>query len=317
MNLTKKSNDKQDKTACKVIRNKYVPEQIADPHKFTRNTQSAFEKMIKNVANIRESRKLPNDYPTIIKSIYRGRFVCRKANCFHVTVSEDLVNRAIRFLDTLAKELENKKFKIQFTQDITGSFAVAIKNNEKISFHISEGYKYYPIKNEHRSELEKVLYRDRRPIPSGKLTLTILARETHISNSWSDGKKPIEDVLSTMISSFEKLVIRQKQRRVDNAVKIDRLREESNIIKEIESSKYVEKSVYEIAMQESQCFINYRNLDSYLNYVEAQYLKEYGCLNEASILWISTARKIAETQNPINKRLKLLNAPLNVSKNSN
>jgi len=54
MNLTKKSNVERDKLARTKIRNIYVPEQIADPHKFTRNTQSAFEKIIKKVANVRD-----------------------------------------------------------------------------------------------------------------------------------------------------------------------------------------------------------------------------------------------------------------------
>ena len=306
MNLIKKSNVAQDKSARTEIRNIYVQEQIADPHKFTRNTQLAFERIIKKVAIIRDTTKLPNDYPTIIKSIYRGRFVCRNAKCFHVTVSESLVNRAIRFLDTLAKELENSKFKIQFTQDIAMSVMVAVKDNEHISFHISEGYKYHPLENDHRSELEKVLYRDRQPIPTGKLKLTILARQTHISNSWSDGKKQIEDAIPAMIKSFENLVIRQKQRKADNGLKSNLIREELSFAKEIESRKYAEKAIYENAMQESLGFIAQRNLESYLNHLEVKYLKEYGPLNEAALSWLSTARKIANYQSPLNKRLKLL-----------
>jgi len=308
MNLTKKSNVEQDKSALTKIRNIYIPEQITDPHKFTRNTQSAFEKMIKKVANVSESRKLPSDYPSIIRSIYRGRFLCRNANCFHVTVSEGLVNRAIRFLDTLAKELENKKFKIQFTQDDSKNFIVAIKNKEHISFHISEGYKYHPIKNDHRSELEKVLYRDREPIPTGKLTLTILAIETHISNSWSDGKKQLEDALPTILNSFENLVIRQKQRRLDNAFKADRRRDELILFSEIESSRNTEKAIYDNALQETHIFIVHRELETYLDQLEKEYLRMYSTLNEQALFWLSTARKLAEEKNPINKRITLLNA---------
>lgn len=307
MDLSKKSNIKRD--VSKKIRNIYVPEKIAYPHKFTQNTQSAFEKIIKKVANVRESKKLPSDYPTIVKSIYRGRFVCRRANCFHVTVSEDLVNRAIRILDTLAKELENRKFKIQFTQDNTLSVAVvAIKDNEHISFRISEGYKYHPINNDLRSELDKLLYRDREPIPTGKLTLTILARETLIGNCWSDGKHQIEETLPTILNSFENLVLRQKQRKVDNELKSVRRREESSIYKEIESRKYAEKAIYDNASQEAHIFVANRELETYLNHIEQECVNEYGFLNEATLSWLSTARKFAEMQNPVYKRLKLLGA---------
>ncbi|OIQ91123.1 hypothetical protein GALL_269760 [mine drainage metagenome] len=306
MNLSKKSNIERDKSAKAQIRNIYVPEHIADPHKFTRNTQLAFEKIINKFAVTKMSKKLPSDYLSTIKSIYRGRFVCRNANCFHVTVSDGLANRAIRFLDSLAKELGNRKFKIQFIQDDAGSFIVAIKDNEHISFHISEGYRYHPIKNDLRSELERSLFRNKEPIPTGKLTLTILARETHISNSWSDGKKLIEDALPTIINSFESLVLCQKQRRVDNALKDDRRREELSIFNEIESRRHAEKAVYDNAMQEAQTFNAHRELETYLNHLELNCLKEYGYLNDATQHWLSTARKIAESQSPTSKRLKIL-----------
>ena len=307
MSLAKKSTVTRDRLAYQKIRNVYVPEHIADPHKFTQNTQSAFEKMIKKAENAMKSKKLPSDYLSIINSIYRGRFVCQKSNCFHVTVSETLVNRAIGFIDGLAKELENRKFKIQSIHDFAGSVIVAIKDNEHISFHISEGYKYHPLKNDHRSELEKVLYRDREPIPSGKLTLNILARDTRINMSWSDGKKPIEDALPAILNSFENIVLHQKQRKVENTIKAEQRKDFTITARENESKLNLEKSIYDTAMQESQKFIAQMNMESYLNYVEAQYVQEYGCLNEATLQWLSSVRKFAETQNPVRRRLKLLN----------
>lgn len=225
-----------------------------------------------------------------------------------VNISEHLVNRAILLLDGLAKELENRKFKIQFHRDNAGNFVTATKNNEMISFHISEGYKYHPIKNNLRSELEKLLYRDNEPIPTGKLTFSALARETNISKTWSDDARLIEDKLPNIIDAFDSLVIMQKQRRIEIAIKAEQRKENARIFRENESRVYLEKSIYDSAMQESEGFIAQINLVSYLNYLEAQYLKEYGCLNEATLLWFTTARKIAETKSPVRKRLKLLSA---------
>lgn len=280
--------------------------QNINPHEFTQNTRLYFEKLINKIELARKSNSIPSNYMSILKSIHRGRLVCLRMNCFHVTVSENLVNRAILFLDGLAKELENRKFKIQFHHDNAGNFVAAIRNNEMISFHISEGYKYHPIKNNLRSVLEKLLYRDNEPIPTGKLTFSVLARETQISKTWSDDARLIEDKLSIVIDAFDSLVIKQKQRRIEIAIQAEQRRENARIFRENESKVYLEKSIYDSAMQESQSFIAQMNLESYLNYLEAQYMKQYGCFNEATLLWFATARKIAETKSPLSKRLKLL-----------
>jgi hypothetical protein len=282
--------------------------QNINPHEFTQNTRLYFEKLINKIELARKSNSMPSNYLSILKSIHRGRLVCRRTNCFNVTVSENLVNRAILFLDCLAKELENRKFKIQFHHDNAGNFVAVIRNNEMISFHIFEGYKYHPIKNDLRSELEKLLYRDNKPIPTGKLTFAASARETNISKTWSDDARLIEDKLPNIIDAFDSLVIKQNQRRIEIAIKAEQRRENVRIFRENESRVYLEKSIYDSAMQESQGFIAQINLESYLNYLEAQYMKEYGSFNEATLLWFTTARKIAETQSPARKRLKLLSA---------
>lgn len=306
MNPSKKYNKENTKSTLLTIQNN-IADQITDPHKFTIKTLSAFAKIIKKFTILQKSKSLPINDLTITQSLYRGRLVCRNEGCFHITVSEALVNRAIRFTNDLAIELENKKFKIKFIHDAAGGVVVAIKDNEHISFHISEGYKYQPIKNELRSELERLLFRDKKPVPTNKLTLTIVAIETHISKSWSDGKRQIEDALPLIIKSFESLGLRQKQRRIDNVLKADKYRAKSKIFCEIESRKYAEKSIYEDAMKEAHTFIAHRELEAYLNQLELKCLNECAILNEATRSWLSTIRKFAEAQNPISRRLKILN----------
>jgi len=276
---------------------------ISNPHRFTVNTKSTFKKLINKLAIIQKSKLIVSNDLSIIRSIYRGRLVCRNANCFHVTVSECLVNRAIHFLDSLAKELEKHKFKIAFQHNDAGSYVYAAKDNEHIRFHLSEGFKYQPIDNDKRSALESMLYRDRKPVPTGKLTLSISAYETNINKSWSDGSRPIEDNLPTIIHEFGSLIIRQKQRRMKNARKAKQRAEDAKRFSEMESLKYSEMRIYDDAMLEAQAFKVHQNLEEFLNYLEVNCLKEFGKLDEPIQLWFSTARKYAETQSPIRKRL--------------
>ena len=310
MKNSRESKNTQVKSKTALIENIPPTTQIQNPHKFTQNTLSAFEKILNKIAIAQRSNSLPSNYQSIIKSIHRGRLVCHQPDCFHVTVSESLFNRAIRFLDGFAKELENSEFKIQSIQKNEGKLIVVIKNNEYFSFKISEGYKYRVVDKDikSRSELDKLLYRDKEPITSKKLTLFVYALETKISKSWSDGVRLIEDELPNIINAFDSLILKQKQRKVENAIKTEQRKEFTKIFRENESKYYLEKSIYDSAMQESQSFIAQRNLESYLNYLEGQYLKKYGCLNDAAISWLSTVRKFAETQNPINKRIQKLSA---------
>lgn len=284
----------------------FNPVTAAKPHGFTLNTHSVFKNIINKLAVVKKLKLLTNSDLSFIKSIHRGRLVCRGTNCFHVTVSESLVNRAIHFLDTLAKELEYRKFNISALKVDAATYVFATKDNEHISFQLSEGFKYQPIDNNKRSELERMLYRDRKSIPTGKLTLSISGFETNINKKWSDGTRPIEDALPIIIDGFESLILRQKQRRIENSMRAAQRAEDTKRFGEIESIKYSEKRIYDDAMFDAKTFMAHQNLGEYLNYLEAQYLKECGSLNEVTLVWFSTVRRMAESLNPITKRLKLL-----------
>jgi hypothetical protein len=209
----------------------------------------------------------------------------------------------MHFLDSLAKELENNKFKVAFQKEDAGNYVFAVKDDEKITFHLSEGYKYHLIDNDKRTALECILYRDRKPVPTGKLTLSISAFETNINKSWSDGSRPIEDALPTIIHEFGSLILRQKQRRIENARGDEQQAEYAKRFSEMESIKHSEKRIYDDAMLEANTYKEHQILEEYLNYLEVNCLKEYGKLDEPIQLWLSTARMYAETQCPVRKRL--------------
>ncbi|MGZ8983001.1 MAG: hypothetical protein ACXW11_03485 [Methylotenera sp.] len=308
--IQKKIHLAKEKSEIERIVNIPIPQQIIDPHKFTQNTQLYFEKLIKKIESAQKSKSLPSNYMSIVESVYRGRLVCHEAGCFNVSVSESLVDRAISFLDGLVKELESRDFKIKSDRDEkAGNFVGAIKDNEHISFKISEGYKYQDIKKDskHRTELDRLLYSGKEPVPTGKLTFSVFACEMQIGRNWTDGKRLIEAELPAIVHEFISLVPCQKQRRIDEAIRKEQREEEGRFFRERESQRYFEQSIYEEALRESEIFKSHKELDTYLNHLEVQYLEQYGAFNERAHTWISTARKIANAKNPVSRRLKILN----------
>lgn len=306
--LEKKKILAQEKSEIEQIGVISIPEQITAPHKVTQNTRRHFEKIFKKIEQCKKTNSLPRDYYSIIQSIYRGRVQCKQDNCFDVAVTEQLLDRALNLLDVLVKELERNGFRIYPAKDQKSKGAVfAVKENEIISFSVSEGYKYQAIEDpKSMTELERLLYSEKIPVATGKLTFSVYASETHIGKNWTDGKRLIESELPAIIHEFINLVPRQKQARIDALERQELRNEEARLFKERERQRYLEQSIYDEALRESQIFKAHKELDNYLNYLEVQYLEQYGAFNEQALVWFSTARKIANAKNPVSQRLRIL-----------
>lgn len=275
-------------------------------HQITRNTRKFFNTTINKLAIIERSRTMPDDYFSIINVVYRGRIRCKKESCFHMTVSEPLVNRALNILDALVKNLEIHGFKIQNGQEKVP--VQAYKDNEVLNFSISEGYNYQiNNKKKEKSKLEQIFYPDKIPIANGKLTLTIVAPEANINRSWTDGKRTIENELSSILVAFINLVSTQKQSKIDKFTMQKVRDEEMRVIRDIEQKRYVEKSLFDEVMRESKLFSDYVKLEAYLEYLERQYMDRHGIVNEKILAWFSLIRKIAKEQSPFENRINTLN----------
>lgn len=288
-----------------------IPNRIIAPHKFTKSTKLYFAKLIKNIEIAHKSKSIPSNYISIIQSVYRGRMVCCETDCFKLTVSKDLVSRALNFLDALTKELEIRGFKIKSLEDKKAkNFIVAIKDNDHISYEISEGYKYQSNGKDPKelTALDRVLYSGKEPVPTGKLTFSAYIPETNIVKNWTDGKSLIETKLPAIINGFSNLGSIHKQYKIDQTIREEKHRNETTLFRESESRRYLEKSIYDNAMQEAQIYKAHTELETYLNHLEVQYLEQYGPLSEKALYWLSIARKIAKAKCPANNRLKQLNA---------
>jgi hypothetical protein len=286
----------------------FIPCQISHPHKLTHNTQIFFKKIIDQIHESKRLSSLPSNYLSLYQALHRGRIVCREEDCFQLAVTEALINRAILILDTLAKELEKRKFKIQSVQGKDGWIVVAVKDGESINFRISEGYRYHPKRKDTKtlSKLELLLYPDKEPLGTGILTLSAMALKSNVDKKWTDGRRLIEDDLLGISHEFDSLLMRHKQHLMDLVIRDEKRREELLIYQEIERTKNLEKAIYEKAFQEAQSFKAYTELDNYLNLIEEKYLNHFGKLNQSAKFWLDTARKIAQTNNLVGKRLKIL-----------
>ena len=70
---------------------------------------------------------IPVDYIFTYRAFYRGRLKCQEHDCFDIVVSENIVDRGLLFLDTLAKELESMGFTIKSLQNGLNNSVVVLK----------------------------------------------------------------------------------------------------------------------------------------------------------------------------------------------
>lgn len=282
---------------------------MTSPHKFTRNTEHFFGKLIKRIAAINSQKTTPDDYLNTLSSLHRGRMVCHQPDCFNLSVSASLLNRGLVFLDTLAKELEVQGFKIRYLENEKKSRSVvAVKDNEFISFQLSEGYKYQPTNKNSKdlNKLQSILYPDKEPVPTNKLTFTINDYAPAISRRWADGKTLIETKLPEIVNEFIQLIAIQKQQAIEMALREQKRREQTINFQAFESKRLHEKSLFEEALAEAQVYQDFQKLEEYLTAMEHKCIINGGKLTDTARHWFSTIRKIADNQNPGNRRFKFL-----------
>jgi hypothetical protein len=298
-----------NKTAIQLIGRINVPNKLSDPHKFTVNTQLYFEKAIKQINKAKVAKNLPENYQHFRNLMYRGRINCYENNCYKITVSETLVGRALIFVDTLAKELELNGFVIRANKDDQSDSCVyVIKDNLRINFQISEGFKYQPFDKSSKklSELEKILFSNKEPVATGRLTFSAQTAGSKIGKSWTDGKRKIEESLAEIINDFLKLAPRHKVHIVEQEIKRNQQSIEQEVYRAKESKRYQENAIYNQAVTEAIAFHDFIRLETYLNHLERVMGNSRGQLTAEATSWLETVRTLALITNPTNKRLQKL-----------
>lgn len=290
-----------------------IPKALELPHKLTKMTQKFYAELVSKIEKWQRKKNIrPGlaDWKDRPPSPENGRYSCRASEGYSVIISLEMLDRALLFLDTLAKTLEKNGFKIQNDVQLekNGKAVEAVKDGEGIRFHLSEGYKRGLLTPEElkAARVERSWAPEYEMVPSTKFTFTVNGRESWTEKKWTDGSKKLEEQLPAIVAEFIDLVPRQKQLRVDRA----KAAEERNERERIERLAYwkleEQKKQFETAMQEAGRLQDLERLEAYLNKLEVLYQQAHGEMNENAVAWFKLMRAIAKSQNPLRKRLQSL-----------
>ncbi len=165
----------------------------------------------------------------------RGLASPRAKRAFRVSVAKESIDRAMRILDTLVKELEELHFSVQAVVDDHGQSRTIVNvDEEEIEFHMTE-----KVRREER-QLTTAELRDkkrnpwayRRPeyryLPTGALSLQIVtASNAGATRTWSDLKKsPLENRLGRFVAALEPIAEAIKRKRREDQERRKRWAEE-------------------------------------------------------------------------------------------
>lgn len=294
-----------------------IPTQLSKPHPLTKKTQQFYDDILKKKEReekLKDPRKL--DWKDSAPLAENGRYRSYPPKGYSLVVSLDGLNRALIFLDTLVKNLEKNGFEIH--EDIKPQQRpkrkiIAVKDDEGISFHLTEGYKRRLLSpEEYKAALEQSKFSaPHEMVPSGKLTLTTSAIEFWNEHKWTDGSKPIEQTLPEIVAEFLRLVTRQKQQRIEQKELRQRQAEHEKRQYEIRRAKELQRKEFQDTLAEAKLFFELKQVEDYLNLLESEYKAKNGELKGNALAWFNMVREMVISKNPLLNRTQIL-SDLNV-----
>lgn len=161
-----------------------VPDNFIKPHKLVVETRKV----------LREKKgKSYSRYPGIIET---------GSGYLRTSVTSKTVTRAMKFYNAIIKLIEARGYKVV----IDGSETNVIVKGIEISLYLREPFKAKIIKGE---------YYDRREYkPTGLLSFRIESRYLY-SHQWTDGAKPIEEKLATLLVKMEEIADRRIKEEIE------------------------------------------------------------------------------------------------------
>lgn len=316
-NTLKQQTEKdRDARAAQEIGYIEIPDQLTDPHWLTRNTQKFFNRIRDQIERVERRKKVPTNRPDFDALEVRqnekfGRYECGPhREGFTVTVSLKHLDRALGFLDTLARELERRGFKLSSQKRPDGyrKDIEAIKDGEGIHFSLREGYNRIKLNQEEFKATSKNSFYASKYIyvGNGKFTFAMSGRENPTYREWTDGTKKIEESLPAIVAEFLDLVPRQKQIRADKERDEQRRQEEARKAHLVRMREEEKQGRFKEALNEAKQLDRLNRLESYLQLLENRYRSEFGELDPQALAWFAEIRETAAAHDPIAQRLNVL-----------
>jgi hypothetical protein len=277
-----------------------VPNALERPHRLTRRTEEHFKAIVKRIREADRPRRYGT--PQIVSRPYRdnGRYSCTAEEGFPVIVSLANLDRALRFLDTWAKELERLGFVLAAGKE---KALEARKDGEAFTFHLREGYTKHEFSAEERkARKEGSQYpHDWEWVGSGKFMLGVDGSEWGTGHEWTDRKVKLEELLPEMLATMVELVPLAKKAREERLEK-ERIRIEEERRRWAEESRRQEdaRRLDNLVKAEEEVMRSEAAL-RFLDRLEAALRSSEGDLPDSAAEWLSSRREIARRSNPIDE----------------
>lgn len=305
----KKSLQKEQVAAIGAIE---IPSQLTNPHRLSKMTLLYFveiQKKVERQSKIKDWTKI--DWRDRAPSQDNGRYQSWPEHGYDLRVSMECLNRALCFLDVLVKQLEQKGFEIQ--QNVKGQMfrdqlIEAVKDDERIRFQMSEGYKQRMLTSDElkKAREERSWASAQERVASGIFTFTLKGCVDWQEKRYVDGSKKIEYQLPAIIAEFINRISREKEARIAKA-KAEQERRDRERRRELDQRRQNEQQrQFNEVNSEAEKIKEYEQLVTYLARLESEHLTEFGELQENVQAWFRLVRSIADQKNPLKNRLEYL-----------
>lgn len=249
-----------------------VPQKLSNPDKLTHATRQRYLG-----ADRDDWRETYSKYPEYLS----------------ISTSKALHPRALRIFDAFVKALRFRNHDVMMGYRTTE----AVIFGEHIEMELNERNKM--IKDESRS------YSATQYVPTG--ILYFATRPYYSEKTWSDGKVPLEDQLSSIVAYMEvKAKIRADETRV-RKIKQREQEEKARLQKELEKRQDTELVNFKLLIKKTERWQQLRLIRGYIDELESKSI-ERNLFNEEIKEWVQWARGKADWYDPhINATDELLN----------
>lgn len=242
-----------------------VPSKLTKPHKYTIATKQYYKKL---KAEKKSRRHVEID----------------STNVLSIDVSEKLLSRSFRFMDSLIKTFEDRGYKVE----VDKSTKVIIENQE---YNLRLAEKNKRVKRESRYGIDWYGL-----APTGSLVLRVY---TYIPlREWADAKtKKLEDKLGDILLWLEKKAKEDKKQQIANEIwhrqyEIQKKKEEE--FKELRRKEIEQFDALYLSAERYQKTLYIRNYIDKLESIE----KEKNTITDEKKKWIEWARDKADWYDP-------------------